>query len=97
VRPTLAAAATGGRPLIVTVPIIGLRRGRRQWNGARDASRAFLSAGFEEVAKKSTIYPGSPLSLTPNKTDGYVFTDEFVNWVEKTKQPSQQVFLRLGQ
>ena len=35
------------------------------------------------------------MSLTPDKTDNYVFTDEFVNWVEQTKTPSQQVFYSL--
>ncbi len=35
------------------------------------------------------------LSLTPDKTDNYVFTDEYVNWVESHKVAGQQVFYDL--
>src|SRR5262249_30902869 len=61
------------------------------------AAQAAPSSRWKEVvAKKSTKYPSGPgLSLTPNAGDGYVFTDEFVNWVEQTKQPGQQVFYDL--
>lgn len=44
---------------------------------------------------KTTKYPAPQYALNPNKTDGYVFTDEFVNWVEQTKQSGQEVFYSL--
>jgi hypothetical protein len=94
VKPSLQAAAANNRGLVVTVPIAG-------YVSADDDGPVALadfapSARFKQVgAKKSTIYPGTSLSLTPNTGDNYVFTDEFANWVEQTKSPSQQVFYSL--
>jgi glycosyl hydrolase family 44 len=91
---SLNAAASNNRAFIVTVPMAGWVSG--------DMAGPVLQADFanstrfnQVVPKKSTIYPGSSLSLSPNKTDDYVFTDEFVNWVKSTKSPSQQVFYDL--
>ncbi len=65
-------------------------------NGTVDETQIAPSSRWREIVpKKSTKYPGSSLSLNPNKTDAYVFTDEFVNWVENTKQPGQPVFYSL--
>lgn len=94
VRPTLQAAATAGRATVVTVPIAGYAAADA--NGPVSEAETAPSARWKQVvAKKSTIYPGSPLSLNPNKTDNYVFTDEFVNWVENKRQGGQMVFYSL--
>jgi hypothetical protein len=92
--PSLNAAAANNRALVVTVPMAG-------WVSA-DMAGPVLQADFAKsarfnqvVPKKSTIYPGSSLSLSPDKTDDYAFTDEYVNWVKNTKSPSQQVFYSL--
>jgi hypothetical protein len=92
---SLQAAAANNRALIVTVPTAGY--------ASADATGQLMqrsdfapSARFKTVvAKKAAHYPGVPLSLTPDEEDDYVFTDEFVNWVESTRQPNQQVFYSL--
>jgi hypothetical protein len=94
VRPSVQAAASNNRGLVVTVPIAG-------YVSADDDGPVALadfapSARFKQVAaNKPAIYPGSSLSLTPDTSDNYVFTDEFANWVEQTKSPAQQVFYSL--
>ncbi|MBL9161758.1 MAG: hypothetical protein JNL18_03345 [Planctomycetaceae bacterium] len=94
VLPSLQSAATNDRALIVTVPIAGYASADTS-GPVTEAQAAPSSRWREVIAKKSTNYPGAPLALAPNKTDGYVFTDEFVNWVEQTKQPGQEVFYSL--
>lgn len=94
VRPSLQAAAANNRGLVVTVPMAG-------YVSADDDGPVALadfapSARFKQVAaNKSSVYPGSTLSLAPNTGDNYVFTDEFANWVEQTRSPTQQVFYSL--
>jgi hypothetical protein len=94
VRPALNAAAANNRALVVTVPMAGYVAA--DTNGTVDETQAAPSVRWKEVAaKKGSVYPGEPLSLTPNETDGYVFTDEFVHWVDSTRQPGQRVFYSL--
>jgi hypothetical protein len=84
VRPALVSASANNRGLVVTVPIAGYVSADA--NGTVDATEVAPSSRWHEVApNKSTVYPGSSLSLTPNESDDYVFTDEFVNWVEQTR------------
>lgn len=94
VRPSLVAAAANNRALVVTVPTAGYVAADT-FGTVTAAQTAPSSRWYQVAAKKSSVYPGSSLSLTPNKTDGYVFTDEFVNWVEHNKTPSQPVFYSL--
>jgi hypothetical protein len=95
VLPSLQAAASNGRGLVVTVPMAGYASAD-SFGTQIEKSQFAPSSRFKIVdAKKSDIYPGSPLSLTPDKSDNYVFSDEFVNWVESKKQPGQQVFYSL--
>lgn len=94
VRPSLVAAAANNRALVVTVPTAGYVAADT-FGTVTAAQTAPSSRWYQVAAKKSSVYPSSSLSLTPNKTDGYVFTDEFVNWVEHTKMPSQPVFYSL--
>lgn len=82
------------RASIVTVPMAGYVSADA--NGTVDETEIAPSSRWREVVPtKSTIYPGQALSTNPNKTDGYVFTDEFVNWVENTRQNDQPVFYSL--
>lgn len=90
----IQSAAAAGRAALVTIPIAGYVAA--DGNGTVDETQAAPSSRWKQVvAKKATIYPGSPLSTNPNKTDGYVFTDEFVNWTETTKQANQPVWYSL--
>jgi hypothetical protein len=94
VRPALMDAAANGRGLVVTVPMAGYVAADTAGT-VTEAQAAPSTRWHSVVAKKATQYPGVPLSLAPNESDDYVFTDEFVNWVEQTKSPGQQVFYSL--
>jgi hypothetical protein len=90
----IESAGPAGRAAIVTIPMAGYVSADA--SGTVDETQIAPSSRWREVVpKKSTKYPGSSLSLSPNKTDGWVFTDEFVNWVENAKQAGQQVFYSL--
>lgn len=94
VLPSLNAAAAADRALIVTVPISGYVAGDAA--GPVQRSQVAPSSRFKEIVPhKATKYPGSALSLTPDTSDGWVFTDEFVNWVEKTRAADVPVFYSL--
>jgi hypothetical protein len=90
----IQAAANSGRAALVTVPMAGYVSADA--DGTVDETEVAPSPRWRKVeAKKSTIYPGASLSLDPDKTDGYVFTDEFVNWAEDFKEPDQPVWYSL--
>lgn len=90
----IEGAAANGRAALVTVPMAGYVSADA--NGTVDETEIAPSPRWHEVvAQKSTIYPGSELSLNPNKNDDYVFTDEFVHWAENFKQPNQPLFYSL--
>ncbi|MGD9634826.1 MAG: glycoside hydrolase family 44 protein, partial [Pirellulales bacterium] len=94
VRGMITSAASNGRAALVTVPMAGYVAA--DGNGTVDETEVAPSSRWKQVeAKKSTIYPGASLSTTPDKTDGYVFTDEFVNWAENFKNPSQPLWYSL--
>jgi len=94
VRGMITSAAANGRAALVTVPMAGYVAA--DGNGTVDETEVAPSPRWKQVeAKKSTIYPGSSLSTNPDKTDGYVFTDEFVNWAENFKNPSQRLWYSL--
>ena len=74
----------------ITVPMAGYVSADA--NGTvTPAQTAPSSRWFEVRTRKESVYPGSSLSLTPNLNDNYVFTDEFVHWVESNRQNGQQV------
>jgi hypothetical protein len=90
----IQSAGAAGRAALVTIPMAGYVSADA--SGTVDETQIAPSFRWREVVpKKSTKYPGNPLSLNPNKTDAYVFTDEFANWVENAKQPGQPVFYSL--
>ena len=94
VRSMITGAGTSGRAALVTVPMAGYVAA--DGNGTVDESQVAPSSRWKKVeAKKTTIYPGAPLLTTPNKSDGYVFTDEFVHWAEEFKQDDQPIWYSL--
>jgi hypothetical protein len=93
-RGAIQNAVTDGDAVIVTVPMAGYVSA--DGNGTVDETQIAPSPRWKQVvAKKSTIHSGSPLSTAPDKTDGYVFTDELAYWVENFKAPNQPVFYSL--
>lgn len=97
---TLTTAAQNDRALVVTVPMAGYVAGDTAGPVQRSqvapvADGVGTTARWKAVVpEKETIYPGASLSTTPNQSDGFVFTDEFVHWVEQNKQ-SGNVFYSL--
>lgn len=81
--PTLQNAAAHNAGTLLTVPINGYVSADKNGDGdVRNSGSNYLQTRFrQELASK-----GSALSLTPNLNDGYVYEDEFVNWV-KTNFP----------
>jgi hypothetical protein len=96
ILPTLQGDGAAHRSLIVTVPMAGYVAGDEA-GPVQLADVASLTRFKQVVPKKSSIYSGAQatLSQTPDKTDNYVFTDEYVNWVESHKTAGQQVFYDL--
>ncbi|MEO0529937.1 MAG: glycoside hydrolase family 44 protein [Planctomycetota bacterium] len=94
VLPTLQEGAGRGAAVNVTVPIAG-------YVAADNNQEVFVgqtapsSRWHEVVARKSTIYPDSSLGGAPNEADGFVFTDEFVHWVESNRQSGREVLYTL--
>jgi hypothetical protein len=94
VRGMIQSAGAAGRASLITVPMAGYVAA--DGNGTVDETEVAPSPRWKKVEpKKSTIYPGSSLSTNPDKTDGFVFTDEYVNWAENFKNPNQQVWYSL--
>lgn len=94
VLPTLQENLALGGATTVTVPIAGYVSADANLE-VFPGETAPSSRWYEVEAKKSTIYPGQSLSLTPNENDNYVFTDEYVNWVEANRQSNQEVLYSL--
>ncbi|QDT68917.1 Beta-mannanase/endoglucanase A precursor [Planctomycetes bacterium MalM25] len=95
IRPKMVEAAELGASLVVTVPMAGHVAADIKGN-VLETETAPSPRWRAVEARKSSVYPGSELSLTPDESDGYVFTDELVNWVEQTRSPEQTVFYSLG-
>lgn len=93
-RGPLQNAAFTEQAVLVTVPMAGYVAA--DGNGTVDETEIAPSPRWKQVVpKKSMIYPGASLSTSPDKTDGYVFTDELANWVEEFKFGDQPVFYSL--
>ncbi len=102
---TLQTAATKGQAVLLTIPTNGYVSADRLGNGdvrypngdttkTQIPQATVLATRFvQEFAAK----PGGPASftLTPSTSDGAVYQDEFVNWVNHKIAPGQQVFYDL--
>ena len=91
--PTLQEAAGLSVATIATVPIAGFVSADD--NRTVEPSETAPSARWHRVEAKKQTITSEPLSLTPDENDGFVFTDEFVNWVETNRQSNQQVMYTL--
>lgn len=90
ILPTLQETAGFGGYTAVTAPMAGYVSADA--GGTVTPAQTAPSLRWLELRnRKSSVYPGAPLSQTPDLTDDYVFTDEFINWVENAKQNNQEV------
>ena len=70
----IQSAGSAGRAALITIPMAGYVSADA--SGTVDETQIAPSSRWREVVpKKSSIYPRSSLSLNPDKTDAYVFTD----------------------
>jgi hypothetical protein len=93
VRPSVRDASDRGRALIVTVPMAGYVAADKNGGGDVNQTPDYLQTRF----KQSLPRKGSPFTLAPNAGDGFVYQDEFVNFVETSarKTAGQQIFYSL--
>lgn len=90
ILPTLQEAASIGATANLTIPMAGYVSADQ--NGTVTPAETAPSARWNQVVqRKSEVYPGSALSLTPNLSDNYVFNDELVHWIEANRQSGQSV------
>ncbi|MFN8010703.1 MAG: glycoside hydrolase family 44 protein [Holophagaceae bacterium] len=75
VRPSVANAQAAGAGIIVTVPLQGWVSADK--NGNVDVSQPVSTRFLPSQAKK-----GAPFSNPPSTTDGKVYQDEFVAWLD---------------
>lgn len=105
VLPTLTAGARTGAATLLTIPINGYVSADRLGNGDvrypnGDTSKPKLSQATILATRFVQEFPSKPggpasFSLTPSTTDGAVYQDEFVNWVNHQTTAGQQVFYDL--
>ncbi|MBC8106590.1 MAG: endoglucanase A [Anaerolineae bacterium] len=92
VRLVLEQAAKNKQALVVTVPIGGYVSADKGPEGDVNQTPDYLNKRF----RKSLPKKNSALSLKPDLADAFVYQDEFVNWVEKSKHdPNQVIFYSL--
>jgi hypothetical protein len=67
---------------MVTVPMLGYVAADA--NGPMDTLDATRAQRLATRFRISKPTKGAPFTMTPDPSDGYVYQDEFVNWVDKT-------------
>ncbi len=93
VRGRVAAAHAAGAAAIVTVPIAG-------WAAADKLGTDVRGDPITTRFRQSVSTKPTALSATPDTTDGTVYQDEFVAWVERTfpagrTDPTRELFYSL--
>ncbi len=79
VGPTLADASSHNAGALITVPINGYVSADKNGGGdVRNSGSNYLQTRFRQEPPRKN----APFSLTPDTNDGYVYQDEFVNWVK---------------
>src|SRR5205814_7012044 len=88
---TLDPAKAHGIAALITVPILDYVAGDESPGGdVRNSGASYLMTRF----KQNKPTKGSAFSTAPSSSDGYVYQDEFVNWV-KTNYGSTKVIFSL--
>ncbi|MCA9184804.1 MAG: glycoside hydrolase family 44 protein [Pirellulaceae bacterium] len=93
IRPYLQQDGAEHRATIVTVPIAGYVAADKNGGGDVANTPNYLQARF----KVMNAFKGAALSAIPDTTDGFVYADEFVHWVETVGKTdaSHKVFYAL--
>ena len=91
IKPTVDEATAAGDTAIVTIPIVDYVAADR--NGGcdvRNSGANYLQTRF----KQNLPTKGAAFTTTPSTSDGYVYQDEFVNWL-KTTEPNAHIIFQL--
>ena len=80
VAPSIAAARAAGAGIVVTVPLIGYVAADKNGGGDVNQTPNYLATRF----KVSRPRKGSAFSLVPDTTDGFVYQDEYFNFLNVT-------------
>jgi hypothetical protein len=78
VRGSIVAAQAHGAAILLTVPTNGYVAADKNGGGDVAQTPNYLQVRFEE----SLASKGAPFTLTPDAGDGFVYQDEFVNWLD---------------
>src|SRR5262245_17482938 len=79
ISPMLSNASARNAGAIVTIPINGYVSADKNGGGdVRNSGANYLQTRFKQELPRK----GSAFSLTPDTSDGFVYQDEFVNWVK---------------
>jgi hypothetical protein len=78
VRDSIVAAQARGAAILLTVPTNGYVAADKNGGGDVNQTPNYLQVRFEE----SLPSKGAPFTLMPDAGDGFVYQDEFVNWVD---------------
>lgn len=79
VRLAVQAAHDHDAAMLVTVPLVGYVAADKNGGGDVNQTPNYLQTRF----RVSQAFKGSALSETPDTKDGFVYQDEFVNWLDK--------------
>jgi len=102
---TIQADGAAGKTTLLTIPINGYVSADRLGNGDvrypnGDTSKPIIPQSTVLATRFVQEYPAKPggaasFTLTPSTSDGAVYQDEFVNWVNHQTVAGQQVFYNL--
>lgn len=97
VSPTIQADAASNSATMLTIPMAGyVAADKLGGNTDIRNSPNYLTTRLKQVVAAK----GAPFSLNPNTNDGYVYADEFVNWVKANypygqSDPTKPIFFSL--
>ena len=89
VKSTLDPVESHGIAALITIPIVDYVSGDESPGGdVRNSGTDYLQTRF----KQNKPTKGSALATTPSTTDGFVYQDEFVNWVKSGYGSTNVIF-----
>jgi hypothetical protein len=80
IAPGIVSARAGNAGILVTIPTIGYVAADHNGGGDVNQTPDYINVRF----KKSVPRKNAPFTLTPNTADGFVYQDEYVNFLDKT-------------
>jgi hypothetical protein len=96
IKPMVEEAKSNGAASLVTIPIVDyVAADKLGGSGPPDCSGDIRKSGSGYLGtrcKQNKAAKGSAFSLTPDASDGFVYQDEFVNWLKTSEAGAQVIF-----